>query len=198
MFRKNKRWMFTVLIVSGLAISACDIVSIVYSIFTEGPRAEEVSSVDEPGSDPESAPVDEFPSNEGNTVADCLAPPDMYEIEFTNIRTDSFEDQWQSCHADYTLSNFSDARLIYKTNKVLEDTIDGHSEIWVTFNVNPGDTLVAGSSLMFKYTVENTPGVVTYSEVIVFIDSPECINIISDETIALWSNYTIPLDDPCN
>lgn len=131
-------------------------------------------------------------------VEQCIASPDIYKIEFTNNRTDvAHDDSWQSCKADYSLSNFSAERLIFLTKHVLDGSSDGYSEKWLYFPVDPDDTHVAGSTLNLTY-VDSPPGISTYSEVIIFFYSEQCANLFNDETISLWSKFTIPLADPCN
>ena len=133
--------------------------------------------------------------SEAILVKQCLVSPDLYKIEFANIHTES-DDTGQLCRVDYMLSNFSDERLVFKSYYVLDDSGE-HSEKWLVFTVNPGDILAAASS--FKSTSENFPPYIgTYTKEIVFTHSPECINVIRDENIATWEEYTLPLDDPCN
>lgn len=133
------------------------------------------------------------------SIEDCVAKPDEYAWEFTNVHNDGSNDTKEVCRGDFFVRNTSDRVLHFKRFKYWDN--GAMQDIgWEALcaRLAPGEEF----SQIFTtqtYSTGNIPETVaTFTKLIVFYDLPECVVFLLDEeNETLWDEFAIPLLDPC-
>jgi len=117
-------------------------------------------------------------------IEQCLATPNMYQIEFTNISDEYSNESKTVCLGDFVIKNLSSDQLYIKYYHIFDDS-PNHHENWYSIILEPGEIQEEGIESQ-KWT-DGSSTLSTFTK----------LNLITDDNISIWDEYAIPLNDPC-
>jgi len=129
-------------------------------------------------------------------VEQCLASPDMYKVEFANINDDFSNESKKVCQGDFIITNQSLETLSLRYYNI-SDNGAMHNEGWTYLYSSVESWKSTERYFGSQKWTDGKSTIDTFTKLIVVRSSAECNNLISDENIAIWEEYTIPLIDPC-
>jgi len=144
------------------------------------------------------------PESDSALIVQCIASPNMYQVEFTNISDEFSNESKTVCLGDFIIHNLSSEILSLRYYNI-SDNGAMHSEGWTHektdettsgyISIEPGEKTERDFGSQ-KWT-DGTSTIDTFTKIIVVRSSIECTNWISDENIDIWGEYAVPLNDPC-
>ncbi len=128
-------------------------------------------------------------------IEQCLATPNMYQLEFTNISDEYSNESKTVCMGDFVIENLSSDQLYIKYYHISDDGSNHHEE-WYSIGLAPGEIQEDGMGSQ-KWT-DGRSTLDTFTNLIAVRSAiAGCATLIADENISKWSEYFVPLNDPC-
>jgi len=133
---------------------------------------------------------------ESTLVEQCLASPDMYKVEFTNVNHDHSNKSKEVCQGDFIIQNLSSETLCFRIQKI-SDSGAMRTEGWTYLHncIEPGERIEDYFGTQ-KWT-DGRSTLDTFTKIIFVHNSMECTNLITDDNLSTWGEHVVPLDDPC-
>lgn len=135
------------------------------------------------------------PGSDSSLVGECLATPNMYQVEFINISDEHSNETKKVCLGDFMIKNLSSDQLYIKYYHISDDASNHHEE-WYSIVLEPGEIQKDGIGSQ-KWT-DGKSTLDTFTNFIAVRSSiDDCATLIADENISKLSEYFVPLNDPC-
>lgn len=146
-------------------------------------------NIDETGN---SSSLADLPSAE-----DCIAPPEMYAIEFSDEYhwSNPEETSKQICRVKFTVRNLSGDEL-YINKYHLSDNGAMHSESWIPIIVGTGESYECEFETQI-WTHDGSSTMKTITQIVFGKPPRECFALLQEENKIYWESYIIAVDDPC-
>jgi len=128
-------------------------------------------------------------------IEQCLATPNIYQAEFTNISDEYSNESKKVCQGDFVIENLSSDQLYIKYYHISDDGSNHHEE-WYSIVLAPGE--IQEDRMGSQKWTDGTSTLDTFTNLIAVRSSiADCATLIADENISKWSEYFVPLNDPC-
>jgi len=136
------------------------------------------------------------PVSDSSLLGQCLASPDMYLVEFSNVSDEYSNESKEVCQGVFIIHNLSNENISLRYYHIFDDGTK-HTEDWTYLHISiePGEKTERyfGSQ---KWT-DGSSTIDTFTKLIVVRSSLECTNLITDDNISILDDNAIPLNDPC-
>ncbi len=134
--------------------------------------------------------------SDSSLIGQCIASPNMYQVEFANVNDDYSNETKKVCRGDFIIRNISSENISLRYYNIYDDGAK-HIEGWTYLHILLGPGEITESSFGSQKWTDGSSTIDAFTELIVVHSFVECTNLIRDENISIWGESTVPLNDPC-